>query len=163
MANHKLILDDDLGEDFSLIAIHCSEEAYKVAFLLNKHIHLHLHRRRRDLDFSKKGLEITFPLFDFEDENQYITYYLVANKCKTVAAHVVATGGLFGEEMKEEVITKYLLPEFKKTDYFLKVSSEYETTPIKKLVMQLNEIDQVISAFMVEVSEVKSRENLIFD
>lgn len=163
MANHKLILDDDIGEDFSLIAIHCSEEAYKMAYLLNKFIHLRLQRRRRDLDFSKEGLEITFPLFDFEDENQYTTYHLVANKCKTVAAHTVASDGLFGGETTEEVITKYLLPEFKKVDFFLKISSEYDTTPIRKLLMQLNEINQVISAFIVEISEVKSRENLIFD
>ncbi len=163
MANHKLILDDAIGEDFSLIAIHCSEEAYKMAYLLNKFIHLRLQRRRSDLDFSEEGLEITFPLFDFEDENQYTTYHLVANKCKTVAAHIVASGGLFGDEMPEEVITKYLLPEFKKVDFFLKISSEYDTTPIRKLLMELNEINQVISAFMVEVSEVKSRENLIFD
>ncbi len=163
MANHKLILDEDIGIDFSLIAIHCSEEAYKLAFLLNKHIQLRLHRRRRDLDFSKDGLEITFPLFNFENENQYTTYHLVANKCKTVAAHTVGSGGLFGDEITEEVMTRYLLPEFKKVDFFLKISSEYETTPIRKLLMQLNEIDQVISAFKVEVSEIKSSENLIFD
>tara|TARA_R100000935_G_scaffold13736_5_gene27686 strand:- start:113113 stop:113604 length:492 start_codon:yes stop_codon:yes gene_type:complete len=163
MANHKLILDDAVGDDFSLIAIHCSEEAYKMAFLLNKYVHLRLERRRRDLDFSTEGLEITFPLFDFEHENQYTTYHLVANKCKTVAAHIVGSGGLFGDEIQEQVSTKFLLPEFKKVDYFLKVSSEYDTTPIRKLLMQLNEIDQVISAFIVEVSEVKSRENLIFD
>lgn len=163
MANHKLILDDDMGEDFSLIAIHCSEEAFKMAYLLNKYVPLRLQRRRRDLDYSKDGLEITFPLFDFEDETQYTTYHLVANKCKTVAAHTVASGGLFGGELTEEVVTKYLLPEFKKVDFFLKISSEYDTKPIKKLLMQLNEINQVISAFIVEVSEVKLRENLIFD
>ncbi|RDK88400.1 IPExxxVDY family protein [Marinirhabdus gelatinilytica] len=163
MAHHKLILDDELDDEFSLIAIHCSEEAYKMAYLLNKNVQLHLHRRRRDLDFSKEGLAITFPLFDFEDQKQYTTYHLVANKCKTVAAHTVATGGLFGEQAQEEIMTKYLLAEFKKVDYFLKITSEYETTPLKKLLMQLNEIDQVISAFIVDVSEVKSRENLIFD
>ncbi len=75
----------------------------------------------------------------------------------------MASGGLFGDEIHEEVVTKYLLPEFKKVDFFLKIASEYDTKPIRKLLMQLNEIDQVISAFIVEVSEVKSRENLIFD
>ena len=90
-------------------------------------------------------------------------FSLVANKCKTVAAHTVASGSLFGEETTEEVVTKYLLPEFKKVDFFLKISSESSTKPVKKLLMQLNEIDQVISAFKVEISEVKAKENLIFD
>ncbi|QIE59811.1 IPExxxVDY family protein [Rasiella rasia] len=163
MAHYKLILEDDSREDFSLVAIHCSQEAYKMAFLLNQHVQLRLQRRRVDLDFSEEGLEITFPLFEFENQDQYTTYYLVANKCKTVAAHTFASGGLFGNDAAEEVVTKYLIPEYKKVDFFLKIVSEYETTPIRKLVMQLNEINQIISAFSVEPSDVKSKDNLIFD
>ena len=33
MASHKLILEDDYQEEFSLIAIHCSEEPYKMAYI----------------------------------------------------------------------------------------------------------------------------------
>ena len=68
MANYKLILEDDFKDEFTLIAIHCSEEAYKMAFLLNQHLSLQLKRRRTDLDFSKQGLELSFPWFEFEDE-----------------------------------------------------------------------------------------------
>ena len=50
MANFKLVLEDDFGEDFSLIAIHCSAEAYKMAYLLNDHMALRLKRKRVDLD-----------------------------------------------------------------------------------------------------------------
>ncbi|MFT4943981.1 MAG: hypothetical protein ACI8RH_001729, partial [Flavobacteriales bacterium] len=44
MGTHKLVLDDDFEEDFSLIAIHCSEEPYKVAYILNQFARLKLRR-----------------------------------------------------------------------------------------------------------------------
>ena len=34
MGTHKLVLDDDFEEDFSLIAIHCSEEAIQSCLYL---------------------------------------------------------------------------------------------------------------------------------
>ena len=49
MASHKLILEDDYQEEFSLIAIHCSEEPYKMAYILNKHLSLRLSRDIRML------------------------------------------------------------------------------------------------------------------
>ena len=36
MINHKLVLENDFQEEFSLIAIHCSEEPYKMAYMINK-------------------------------------------------------------------------------------------------------------------------------
>ena len=98
MANYKLILEDDFKDEFTLIAIHCSEEAYKMAFLLNQHLSLQLKRRRTDLDFSKQGLELSFPWFEFEDEYEYTTYDLLANSFKTINARTIASGGLFNDE-----------------------------------------------------------------
>jgi hypothetical protein len=123
MANHKLILDDDIGEEFTLLAIHCSVEAYKMAYLLNKKVSLQLHRREVDLDFSVNGLEASFPLFEFENSTDYITYFLVANKHKSVLANTASSGGLFGDEIQQEVVTTFLLPEFKNVDFFLKIIS----------------------------------------
>ena len=48
MGTHKLVLDDDFAEDFSLIAIHCSEEPYKVAYILNQFARLKLRREKSD-------------------------------------------------------------------------------------------------------------------
>jgi hypothetical protein len=53
---YKLILTDDFAEDFLLVAIHCSEESYKVAFLLNQFAALHLKRSKVDLEYSNNGL-----------------------------------------------------------------------------------------------------------
>ena len=163
MALHKLVLDDDFSEDYSLVAIHCSDEAYKMAFFLNKHISLQLRRCKVDLDFSNDGLEVTFPLFEFEDVSQYTHYHLVGNKCKSKEAQIQSSGGLFDAEAAEKTVITYLLPDLKTVDFFLKVSSDYKEVALKKLSLAINEIKQVISAYPVPVETIKSRNNLIFD
>lgn len=163
MANHKLVLDDDMGEEFLLIAIHCSEEAYKMGFLLNQQLSLRLKREDRDLDFSVNGLEASFPLFKFYDTNTYFTYHLVANKFTSVIAHTSSSGGLFSENIAEETTTVYLLPEEKKADYFLKISSERSLHNGRILTVAINEIKQVISAYVVASEKIKNKNNLIFD
>lgn len=163
MANHKLIYDEDFEENFTLIAIHCSEEAYKMAFLMNQHLSLKLKRKQTDLDFSTEGLLITFPLYDFEDVHKYTHFYLVANKCKSVEASLQSSGGLFSEMVSEKATVHYLLPEFKKVDYILKIYSDFETVPLRKFLSEINEIKQVISAYTLEMDNIKSKNNLIFD
>ena len=162
MAVHKILLDDDLSEDFSLVAIHCSEEAYKVAYLLNQHLNLCLKRKKSDLDFSNDNREVNFPIFEFEDQFQYTNYYLVANKCKSRVANIASEGELFGDSVSERTVVTHLLPEFKNTDFFLKIESDFKNIPLKRNIALINEIKQVISAFEVEISEIKSNNNLIF-
>ena len=163
MAHHKLLFDEDFEEPFTLIAIHCSEEAYKLAYLLNLQLNMRLKRKKTDLDFSTEGLLITFPLYDFEDVHKYTHFYLVANKCRSVEASLQSSGGLFSELVSEKSTAHYLLPEFKKVDYFLKIYSDFETVTLRRMLSQLNEIKQVISAYTLEIDNIKSRNNLIFD
>lgn len=163
MAHHKLLLDDDLKEEFSLVAIHCSEEAYKMAYVLNQHLNLRLKRKKADLDFSNEGLQVTFPIFKFEDQFRYTTYYLVSNKCKSSVANVTSSEGLFGDDISENTVITLLLPEFKQADFFLKIESDLETIPLRKNIALINEIKQVISAYEIEARQIKSNNNLIFN
>ena len=122
MATHKLVLDDDFEEDFSLIAIHCSEEPYKVAYILNQFARLKLRREKLDLAFSSSGMEIRLPLFGFEDHTEYTDYSLVANKCKSAVTKTNKSVGLFGNTTDKETVITYLIPELKKVDYFLSLA-----------------------------------------
>ena len=163
MAHHKLIFDEIIDESFSLVAIHCSEDSYKLAYLLNQHLKMKFKRKRVDIDFSTEGLLITFPIYHFEDLFKYTQFYLVGNKCRSVEASVQSSGGLFSEMESEKSIVSYLIPEFKKADYFLKICSDFETVPIRKILSEINEIKQVISAYVVDTETIKSKNNLIFD
>jgi len=163
MAHHKLVLDEDPGEDFSLIAIHCSEDAFKMAFMLNKHAMLRLQRKKDDVDLSHHGEIISFPIFEFENELNYIKFNLVANKYRLSTINKLEAGNLFSELPSEKVTTVHLLPEYKNVDYFLKIDSDYESMPIRILVSTINEIEQVISAYPIQNGQIKSKNNLIFD
>lgn len=163
MAVHKLVLESDFENDFSLIAIHCSEEAYKMAYMLNKFIPLKLERKKLDLDFSNKGLEVTFPIFEYEDALTYYMYNLVANKSKSLTANVQSSGGLFDQIVNEKTITTYLIQEFKQVDFFLKIHSDYEKISTRNLISAINEIEQVISAYEVDLNKIKQKHNLIFN
>lgn len=163
MANHKLILEDDFQEEFSLIAIHCSEEPYMMAYMLNKQISLRLFRKKLDVDFSNQGLDISFPIFEYEDELNYFLYNLVANKNKSLSAKVHSSGGLFDDISSDKTITTFLLKEFKNVDYFLKIRSDYEKVNTRNLISTINDIEQVISAYTIDNNKIKSKNNLIFN
>ena len=163
MAVHKILLDDDFAEDFSLVAIHCSEEAYKVAYLINRHLKLCLKRRKQDLLISNKGQDMNFPIFHFEDQFQYTDYHLVSNRSKAKITNEAIENGLFAGTISEKSVTTYVLPEFKKADFFLKIESEFEQIPLRKNIAIINEIKQVISAYEIEPIQIKSNNNLIFN
>ena len=155
----KLVLSDVLEYDFSLIAIHCSLEDYRIAFFLNKYLGLRLKRRGVDVDFKKETYEALFSLFNFEDSKNYRTYTLVGNRCKVKHTENGDNEGLFKTAENFKMIN--LIPELKKTDYFLKL--ETETPAPKTIVAQINQIPQVVTAYRVDVNQLKSKRNLIFE
>ena len=62
-----------------------------------------------------------------------------------------------------EVSTKvYLLPEFKKVDYFLKIENLEASMNITKIQLLLNTIENISTAYEVETNKIKSKNNLIF-
>lgn len=162
MANHKLIIEDDFDEDFALIAIHCAVEDYKMAYLCNRSLKFMLRRKRVDLDFSADGLVVTFPWFEYKNPRKYVSYDLVKNRCRSPRARTVGSGGLFSEEPAFETNT-YLLPELRRVDFLLKISADGELPSVKPLINGLKQINEVVSAYDVDISGLKSINNLIFD
>lgn len=163
MANLKLVMDEEMDEPYTLVAIHCSEEEYKLAYLLNANLRTRFIRRQSDLDFSSDGLVVTYPIYDFEDVQNYNTYQLVSNSCRIEDSFLSSAVGLFETGVSEKTKTHYLLPEFKKVDYFLKIYSDFEAIPLRKILSEINEIKQIISAYTVDMADVKCKNNLIFD
>lgn len=163
MANHKLFFDEEFEEPFTLIAIHCSEEEYKVAYLMNKFLNMRFRRRKVDIDLTFDGLITTFPIFDFTDEINYNQYHLLSNKCRTIDASLQSSGGLFSEMDSDKAKDHFLLPEFKKVDFFLKIYSDFENVSVSTFISEINKIKQIISAYIVETDNIKSKNNLIFD
>tara|TARA_R110002049_G_scaffold114927_1_gene266597 strand:- start:4513 stop:4998 length:486 start_codon:yes stop_codon:yes gene_type:complete len=160
MAVHKLILDDVFEDlSYTLIAIHYTLEDYRLAYLLNKDLKISLIRRKKDLDyFNGKS---TYSIFEWEDYKQLVTWSLVANVCKTKAYQQTNSQSLFS---MEEHITKthYLIPECKNVNYFLKIDNQFNISEEKQILKCILDISQIATAYSIDASQLKSKDNLIF-
>ncbi len=160
MAVHKLILDDVFEEvSFTLIAIHCTIEDYRIAFLLNKHLGISLTRKASDLDYNKG--KIAYSIYEWEDERQLTTWNLVANVCKSETIQEADFYSLFSNQ---ERITKThnLIPEYKRVNYFLKIDNDHNFNKEAYILNNILSIPQIATAYSVDANQLKSKDNLIF-
>lgn len=158
MAN-KLMLNTFIEEDFDLIAIHCSLEAYHLSFLLNKTLNFRLHREDMDVDFTYKEGTAFYELFKYCDDYQQCDYYLVENKHKIKASNLYSEGSLFKDDA---TYSTNLIPEYKNVDFFLKIENEGSHIDSKKIISELHKITPIITAYKVDFDTLKSVENLTF-
>jgi hypothetical protein len=145
----KLDVDDLVDEDFVLLAIHTTLEAYRLAYFMNITF---------DIQLIKTEVIQDFDFYEFNDEKNQSLWNLVGNK-----AFVENKTGLKNNESmffdsKNNRI--FLLPEYKKVDYFLKIENSVSVT--KNLILKMNDIPQIITTFAVDVVSLKSKNNLIF-
>ncbi len=161
MAVRKLSLDNFLDEEkYVLIGIHCVIEDYRLAFLINQKLDIKF-RRRAD-DVTNPSLNSSHALFEWFDEKQLITYYLVANTCKVEQNNLQhQSNSLFGEE-SSGATNYYLLPEFKKVNFLLKIETEFYNKE-KIILNNILEIPQVVTAYSIDADTLKSKDNLIFN
>ncbi|MFT5242199.1 MAG: hypothetical protein ACJA1H_000414 [Glaciecola sp.] len=160
MALHKLLVDDFYDASFSLIAIHCRLEDYRLAYLLNKHLELNLRRKEHDLDYNY--FDASFAIFEWENEKIDSVWNLVSNICKKEEPALQSSGSLF-DNQSTVTRTVNLLPELKTVDYLIKVSNEDRHFNEKLILNIIQTIPQVITTYSVDIEQLKSKEHLIFD
>ena len=90
MALHKLLVDDFYDASYTLIAVHCRIEDYRLAYLLNQHLDLKLERKAKDLDYNY--FAASYPIFEWENNSQFVTWNLIANQCKTEEESLQSSG-----------------------------------------------------------------------
>ncbi|TRO67454.1 IPExxxVDY family protein [Christiangramia sabulilitoris] len=160
MQSHKILEVED--DNFNLIAIYSSLEGYKLAYFLNKHLKIKLEREPRDIDFNHTEYDAFYALFSHKDPNSYYSLDLVCNKFKGKPKKILSSGSLFAEEelSPQEV---YLIPEYDKVDYFLKISEEIQPREFMKVLNKIGQIPGVQAAYAIDVDNLKSKQNLIFE
>lgn len=149
MKTFKLDFDDFLEENFELLAIHTTLESYHLAYFMNLTFDIQLKKTEGIQDFD---------FYEFNDEKNQFLWNLVANKGaqeKTDTPEEQST--LFFEAKSNRI---YLLPEYKKVDYIVKI--EHSTHDTQNLISKMNTIPQIITTFAIDISTLKSKNNLIF-
>lgn len=162
MAIHKL----DLGEfdeiDYHLIAIHTSLEDYRLAFFINQKLPINLSKSLNEIQINIKEGETKFSRFYYHNIEKEISWNLIQNKGAVVQQKKDNSQNLFSNLTLEVATKVYLLPEFKKVDYFLKIENLDETMNMTIIKTALNAIDNISAIYTVETNTIKSKNNLIF-
>lgn len=157
----KLLLDNFSEVEFKLIGINASIEAYKIVFLINKHLKTKFKRTSFDVEMVHNSYSISFLLYSYTDHKNVSKIYFVQNKSKYIDQNPKFVSQLFGFE--EQIVNKYLINSHKQCDYFIKIEDEFDRFKIKKMIHDLNDIPQIISAYEINTNQLKTPEHLIFD
>jgi hypothetical protein len=130
--------------DFQLIGIVCSLKEYKLAWMLNKSLHIKL-IKEPDIVFEFLQ-EASFSISNFIFTTENGTLRLLKNKAYEY----------------NNVKSPFLIPELKEYDYFLKLECLDNSFSVNGIIDALKEIKQIIYIKNLNISELKSKENLIF-
>jgi hypothetical protein len=161
MAIHKLHLEEFDEIDYQLIAIHSSLEDYRLAYYINQNLPINLKKENCNIQISNKEGETQFTRFVFEDSKD-IVWNLVQNKNDVFVPSQNSNQGLFAETNNKFSTKIYLIPEFKKVDYFFKIENGEVNIDVSKITNCIKKIDRVSTVYAVEVEKIKSKNNLIF-
>jgi hypothetical protein len=159
MALHKLMLEDIEDVSYTLLAIHCTLEDFRVAYLLNKQLSISLKRRPEDLDFADK--KASFSLFEWKDKGKMTTWNLISNVSKIEEEGVLNSDSLFSVPNKI-IRTHHLIPEYARVNFFLKIFNDGSFLNEKSIIANIQKIPQMVTVYSVDASKLKSKDNLIF-
>ena len=148
-------ISEDITEDaISLIAIHSNLEDYTLVYAINQCLKSNFKRTRTNLEISQ---DVSFPLFEWKNTISDELCALITNK--KIIKKQLNEDGLFKNNPLH--IRHYLIPEYKDVDYFLRI--EPESIEGKKDILKLIlTIPKVITAYIVDTTKLKSKNNLIF-
>ena len=139
MKKIKLTYNQDC--EFVLIGISSHENDYKLAWSINNDLNLNLSKKENISVFNKKYSETqNFSVFSHDDETNLTLYNLISNRCEN----------------------GFLIKEYNKFDYFLQIYGELADTDIKKILNKLKLNNNIIIAFKLDLSKIKSIGKLIF-
>lgn len=162
MAIHKL----DLGEfdeiDYHLIAIHTSLEDYRLAYFINQTLPINLCKNGNEIQINIKEGQTKFSRFSYQNLENTIYWNLIQNRNEVIQQKNEKSQNLFSN-IDMEVSTKvFLLSEFKKVDYFLKIENMDNVMNVDEIQVLLNTIDSISTAYSVDSTKIKAKNNLIF-
>ena len=146
------ILDEIDENEFSLLAIHSSCEAYFMAFLLNLKCNCRFVR-----SIKRKGVaQKDFPFEDYEwiDLVNGIEIRLFSNRILIFQNEIQKGISLFDVPETKEL---YLVQDLKEVDYIMKIDSGIEAN---MMIKKIESIDQISYLYLIDQSRLSIDPNL---
>ena len=157
MAIHKIQINDFISEDYELIAIHSTLEDYKLAFLLNTVLGTQLKKNNSNIEIAIPEGKSSFNNFLFDDKKNDVVWNLIENKT-TISTSKNKSSQLFDSIE----ITVFLIPEFKKADYLLKIENMDHDFDEEEIIEKIQSIKSITAVYSIDKTNLKSKNNLIF-
>ena len=147
MAIHKIQINDFVSDDYELIAVHSSLDDYKLAYMLNKELGVQLSKNNAYVEIAIPEGKSAFSNYIFDDEKNDVVWTLIENKTTIINSNKQTTS-LF-----EQVdITVFLLPEFKKADYLIKIENIDYGFDSESIIEKIQEIKNVTTAYAIDIT-----------
>jgi hypothetical protein len=162
MAVYKISLEDFDKIDYQLIAIHSTLEDYRLAYYINQNLPINLKKSNCNIQISNKEGKAEFTRFVFEDKKATLNWTLIQNQNDVFVQPQTRNLGLFANTNNKFLAKIYLIPEYKKVDFFLKIENSEVNIDVTKITNSIKKIDRVSTVYSVEVEKIKSKNNLIF-
>lgn len=155
MAVYKLQLEEFNTAEYVLIAIHTTIEVSKLAFLLNQKLNIRF-QYINPIDKTEKKEKGCFERYLFEDEKNETVWNLLENKS------VIKNGNNQDSMFSQIDQTMYLIPEYKKVDYILKIDADTSFFDINTVLSAILSIQTISTSYKMEKNKIKTTSNLIF-
>lgn len=162
MATLKLYIDELEELDFNLLAIHTALEDFRLAYFLNQKLQLNLSKNKEEIKIKNKEGNTYFSRFTFEDTKKDVFWNLIENENEITLKQNNINQGLFSESKNSFTTKDFLLPEYKKVNFFLKIEAPKESVIPTEIVTKIKSIDKISTVYSIDLENIKSKNNLIF-
>ena len=162
MATLKLLIDEIEENNYTLIAMHSVLEDYRLAFFLNKELPIFLTKSPEKFSITNKKGNAVFQKFVYMDVYNGFTWTLIQNKIEITNTEKSTANSLFFNEEIETETKMFLLPEFKKVDFLLKIDNESQRVNEIEITSLLNSIEKISAVYTIDLNTIKNKNNLIF-
>jgi len=130
----KFILEEQKEYDFNLIGISCHDNrAYRICWAINNALGLSLQKEPCDIVIK----DSKHPFFYYKEEATQNEFYLICNR----------------------TLTGLLVPEQKHADYLMMIKENYFIN-FDNLRSKLNSINFILTSFLIDVDNLKSKDKL---
>jgi hypothetical protein len=142
MKKTKLVIEYEY--DFILLGLTSNLKEYRVAWAINKALNVRLVKKPDILIDFVGNQNIVISNFIFETEHS------ILRLLKNTSVENLASG------------KAYLLPELQHFDYFIMVQGEGDTFNVDQVIDHIRSIPEIQYLQKVDITNLKSKENLIF-
>lgn len=165
----KQFLEFDCDYNLMLFAISCHQPDYKICSQINQVLGLQL-EKEFPLSIKLENFvdDFLFSYFQFFDDDHQLNYQLISNKSYNFVQQIEKPNSFPTQQnllLEDESTGKilYFIPELQSFDYLFVVRSVYNLKTATKIEKSIQEIIDVNKINYIEIKELDSRDNLIWE